>query len=99
MPLTPEFPGNLRLAEIIDHNRHRYRACSRSEKTTISNEIVQMIKNENGRFLKTSYEGDQRGWVEVSDEVAREKVSHGFRTKRQKSKSDWDHESSSDIQM
>ena len=93
--MFPEFPGNLRLAEIIDHSRSRYQTCSRRDKTIISSEIVQMIKNENGRFLKTSYEGDQRGWVEVSDEVAREKVSHGFRTKTRRNITESEDESSS----
>ena len=46
--------------------------------------IVQTIKQDKGRFITKRKEDEYGGWVEVSDEVAREKVSHGFRTKSRK---------------
>ena len=99
-----QFPGNLRLAILIDSYREMYSKSNRTNKTKISNMIVQMVKNQqNGRFItKQRSNADNRdsgdddtvssnnnegygGWVIVSDEVAREKVSHGFRTKTKKS--------------
>jgi hypothetical protein len=75
-----EFPGNVRLAVIIDMHRSQYQSAKRGGKTGTCEEIVSLIKNSGGRFLKRQ-EGSHHSWVEVSDSVAVEKVSHGFRTK------------------
>jgi hypothetical protein len=75
-----EFPGNVRLAVIIDIHRRQYQSAKRGGKTGTCEEIVSLIKNSGGRFLKRQ-EGSHHSWVEVSDSVAVEKVSHGFRTK------------------
>ena len=88
-----QFPGNLRLAILIDQHRATYQSSNRPNKTAISNMIVQAIKRSNGRFITKRNKDDDSssvgslgigGWVVVSDEVAREKVSHGFRTKTRK---------------
>ena len=75
-----QFPGNLRLAMIIDQHREQYQSSDRPNKTAISNRIVRLIKESNGRFITKRKDGTD-GWEIVSDEIAREKVSHGFRTK------------------
>jgi hypothetical protein len=54
-------------------------AGSKKEKTSISLEVVRQIKGYSCRFLQ---EDDNGGWVEVSDDVARQKVSIGFRDLR-----------------
>jgi hypothetical protein len=74
-----EFPGNVRLALLIDKYRERYFTAGRCDKAIISQHLVDTIKESKGRFLKKTT--DSEGWVEVSDDVARDKVSHGFRTK------------------
>jgi hypothetical protein len=97
-----EFPGNLRLAEIIDEYREAYQSESKLQKTAMSNKVVTIIKKGStqassssgggggGRFLKKKGDSDPGNkigmvvaeeWVEVVDDVARDKVSHGFRTK------------------
>jgi hypothetical protein len=85
-----EYPGNRRLADIIDEYRTVYQASSRREKTVLSNKILSIIKDTDsggagaGRFLKKC-EGNHGGWLQVSDDIAREKVSHSFRTKTRRS--------------
>jgi hypothetical protein len=75
-----EWPGNLRLSTIVDIHRTRYQNIGRGKKPTVCKEIVEIIKESSkGRFLKRA--DNNIGWIEVSDEVARDKVGHGFRTK------------------
>ena len=81
-----EYPGNLALSEIIEQHRQRYQLANRFEKTCISKMVVQIVKEQRGaRFLQRAGE-DSKEWEEVSDSVAREKVSHGFRTKTRRIK-------------
>jgi hypothetical protein len=75
-----QYPGNIQLAAFIDHLRAQYKTLDRLNKTSLTHGIVHMIKDSGGRFLKRADDGSGR-WVEVSNDVAREKVSHGFRTK------------------
>ena len=92
-----EYPGNLKLASIVESRREEYSTASKQGKTRKATEVVSMIKAYGGRFLKKADHGpsstmqhqqDQAGgsqtgyWVEVLDtRVAREKVSHSFRSK------------------
>jgi hypothetical protein len=75
-----ENPGNIRMANLIDEYRIEYQSKSKLQKTAMSNKVLKMIKDSDGRFLKKSSESGYH-WVEVGDEVARDKVSHSFRTK------------------
>lgn len=79
--------GNIRLHKIVDLYKPRYTQARRHEKTEIAEEIVQFIKtpttnNKHGRFLKRVE--NEEAWVEVSDSVARDKVSHALRGKARK---------------
>ena len=56
-----EFPGNLRLAALIDQHRETHQGLDRLGKTNISSQIVQLIQLSNGRFLKRADEEDD-GW-------------------------------------
>jgi hypothetical protein len=76
-----ENPGNIRMANLIDEYRIEYQSKSKLQKTAMSNKVLQMIKTSDARFLKKSSESGRDYWVEVGDEVARDKVSHSFRTK------------------
>lgn len=60
-------------------NRDRYQRAARGAKHAICEEIVDIVKASGGRFLKR--DESSVGWVETNDEIARDKVSHGFRTK------------------
>ena len=72
------FPGNLRLARIIDTLLSRYQAMEVGEKRIIADEVMRRISDTGGRFLKRADDGET--WVEVIDSVSREKTSQGFRT-------------------
>ncbi len=70
--------GNLRLKKIVIERITMYEQAGHTEKQKVSAEIVKLIQSESGRFLRD----DGVGWVEVDDETATKKVSHGFRTLR-----------------
>jgi hypothetical protein len=73
-----EYTGNHRLAALVEVQREQYQqAAGRFRKTCISMDVVKMIHGIQGRFLQRTNEG----WEAVTDSLAREKVSHSFRTK------------------
>jgi hypothetical protein len=71
--------GNLRFRYWVESRAKQYDlATSSSEKKQLTHEIVHLVKDSTGRFLKD----DEAGLIEVEDDVARLKVSHAFRTLR-----------------
>mmetsp|Transcript_9306 Transcript_9306/g.26579 ORF Transcript_9306/g.26579 Transcript_9306/m.26579 type:complete len:524 (-) Transcript_9306:33-1604(-) len=68
-------PGNLFLSDFVDKYYSRYQTCRKYEKTTLTIQIVAMVKQSGSRFVKK----DGKFWVCVDDDRAREKVSHTFR--------------------
>ena len=73
-----QYTGNQRFNRIIDVHRERYQKIGdRFEKTCLSMDVVKLVQDSGGRFLQRA----QSGWERVTDFVAREKVSHSFRTK------------------
>jgi hypothetical protein len=84
-------PGNVILHRIIDKHRERYQSAPRLRKRGIVDEIVQAIKKSKsqheqqlpGRFIRRE-QGNPGGvyWKEISDDAARDKVSHCFRARR-----------------
>jgi hypothetical protein len=72
-------PGNLGLLFLVEQERSVYEATDRREKTRIALVIVRMLKAKRSRFLKKNASGI---WKEVDEDMAREKVSHAFRTMR-----------------
>jgi hypothetical protein len=75
-----DFPGNKLLAQIIDGRREEYQMVDRFGKICISIEIAKQIEEAGARFL--TREKETGGWVKADDNVIREKVSGGFRTKK-----------------
>lgn len=73
-----EHTGNLRAQQLVEMHREKYESAGKFEKTVIAERIVTMIHNSHGRFLKW----EDCGWFEVSNEDARDKISHFFRNKR-----------------
>ena len=74
-----DHPGNEILARLIDKYRDEYNSVERFRKTCISWEIVNQIRDMNGRFLQKDEATDT--WVIVNDIDCREKVARGFRRK------------------
>jgi hypothetical protein len=79
-----EHQGNKRLHAIAAVHKPQYLVSKRRYKKGIAEMIVNSIKNdetEPGRFLKRIDDENNEVWEDVSDEVAREKVSHVLRFK------------------
>lgn len=73
-----EFCGNQRLATLVDNYMEDYNNCSRIEKTTLAAKLVSTVKEYGGHFLSK----ESGVWISVSDDLARDKVSHMFRHQR-----------------
>mmetsp|Transcript_10957 Transcript_10957/g.19680 ORF Transcript_10957/g.19680 Transcript_10957/m.19680 type:complete len:550 (-) Transcript_10957:1047-2696(-) len=73
-------PGNVMMRNLVEAKLDEYNnAKSKKEKTDIAWSIVREMQNSNCRFLK---EGPNGFWIEVSGDVARQKISVGFRDLR-----------------
>lgn len=70
-------PGNARYLEAKLTIQPRYRKATKEEKTGISQELVDVVKNWGGRFVKLD-EANQR-WYEVDNVTARKKASQTLR--------------------
>ncbi|KAL3908865.1 MAG: hypothetical protein SGARI_002874 [Bacillariaceae sp.] len=85
-------PGNAQFRQIIDMYLPSYEAAPRGEKNNITRVIVDHVRGASGRFLKRGPSSSVRnggastvgsnGWVEVSTEVAHDKITHAFRNRR-----------------
>lgn len=70
--------GNRYMRQLARSFRRAYEGCQdRDDKTYITRSIVDAIHRHGGRFLKYHKEGQH--WMVVSDEEARQKVSHAIR--------------------
>jgi hypothetical protein len=72
-------PGNIWLHQLVDEAIPRYEKCRKLEKTGLTIELVNKVKENNGRFLKQEPSGV---WLVTDDEASRNKVSHLFRARR-----------------
>lgn len=72
--------GNQHYRQLLLTYRSKYESANNFEKTLVAELVLKIMKERGCRFLKKS--DDAVGWVEVSDEVAREKISHAFRNLR-----------------
>lgn len=71
--------GNKRFRVVVAMNRERYQSCgSREAKSKITAEVIQSIRECNGRFLKLNPK--TKTYEEVGNDVAHEKVSHALRS-------------------
>lgn len=73
-----EHMGNIKLFNLLDDNLHRYDAAKMKDKSLIIAEMVELIHGAGGRFLMKE---DKHCWSEVDIKLAKEKVSHAFRTR------------------
>ncbi|CAJ1934427.1 unnamed protein product [Cylindrotheca closterium] len=79
--MTREHTGNLRALHLINMWEAKYEGAGKYEKTIITEKIVNIIRDSGGKFLK--WEND-KGWLQVDNEAAREKIAHWFRHNRKK---------------
>ena len=70
--------GNVRYRQLLQDCKDKYDQSAYSERKQITEEIVYIVKQASGRFLKE----DEIGWVEVDDDIARVKISAAFRAMR-----------------
>eukprot|EP00934_Nitzschia_sp_Nitz4_P001460 Nitzschia sp. Nitz4//scaffold38_size140716//56163//59474//NITZ4_003140-RA/size140716-processed-gene-0.31-mRNA-1//1//CDS//3329550057//1460//frame0 len=76
-----EFPGNVRLSAVIEECAGSYgKSTEKLEKTVISLQIVQKMKESGTRFLRRT----SVGWEVVDDVIAREKVVQALRIRVRK---------------
>jgi hypothetical protein len=78
-----EWLGNLRLGSTLAGYAERHSSTAmnrRGAKSDLCDEIVRLLKQSGGRFLKR--EEGALEWIEVDDIRAREKIGHGFRNQR-----------------
>ena len=74
--------GNIRFANLIEEQMERYNTVMRNMKPTVIKEIMQTIQQQDkGRFLRRD---EQKGgmWIEVTPDVAADKVGHAFRNRK-----------------
>jgi hypothetical protein len=74
-----EHAGNLHYRHVVESRMEKYeQARKRVDKTYLTGEVVTVINERAGRFLKQ----DGGGWIEIDADSARDKVSHSFRNLR-----------------
>ncbi len=72
--------GNIHYRQVIETFRSRYEQIpQKGAKTQLIREVVAVIYDNGGRFLKQDGFGR---WIPVDPEVARDKVSHSFRNQK-----------------
>lgn len=70
-------PGNVFFRALVDEYRMEYAMAGRGTKTGVSEKIVDLIRNNQGRFLKKDEDDDL--WFEVGDQKAIEKTGQTLR--------------------
>jgi len=72
-------PGNIRLRELIEARVDEHTNCqTQNDKVNLTLELVKEVQSEGGRFLQRT----ATDWTVVTDQKARQKVSHTFRNIR-----------------
>ena len=74
---SPQHRGNKNYLELKDSIQDRYMAAEKSQKTAISEELMEMVHKGGGRFLKLDEATNQ--WYEVDRVTARKKCSQTLR--------------------
>jgi hypothetical protein len=80
-------PGNAVLRSVVQHKLEEYASAKSKKQTTdVTWDVVRTLKGKFGaRFLKEeNIENNGLGWIEVSNEIARQKVRIAFRDLRTK---------------
>lgn len=88
-----EHTGNRRAALLCEMYFEIYEKATKSQKTTVAEKVISIIRESGGRFLKR---GPDTLWVEADDIEARNKISHVFRYLRCKAQTEDDCQYDSD---
>lgn len=73
---TNRHPGNRHYRELILSHLQSYEDASKQEKPVIAKKLVQLIRDDGGRFLGQKKDGS---FYDIGDSVAREKTSQALR--------------------
>jgi hypothetical protein len=69
-------PGNRHYRDLILSHRQTYDIASKSKKPNVSRNIVQVVRDRGGKFLRKEKDGL---YYDIGDEAAREKTSQALR--------------------
>jgi hypothetical protein len=72
-------PGHLRFTQMLEEHKEQYESVGKFQKTVVADLILKKLNAAGCRFLKPRKGG---GWVQVSDDIGREKINHAFRNLR-----------------
>jgi hypothetical protein len=84
-------PGNIAMRQLLLERWERYEKAAFRDKKGIAWEVVEKIKRGTGRFLREDPDGGY-WFVEVEDDVARQKVSNAIRDMVQRKRQRLEHE-------
>jgi hypothetical protein len=70
-------PGNRRYRDLILSHRKEYDLASKAKKPSVSRQIVHLIRQNGGRFLRK--DSNVGKYYEIGDDLAREKTSQALR--------------------
>ncbi|CAJ1932730.1 unnamed protein product [Cylindrotheca closterium] len=76
--------GNVLLLNLVKDRFEEYDRLDRGMKAAVVNDVLQAIKDADGRFLQSSPNDNNRELYEVSNEKAREAISKCFRNYRRR---------------
>jgi len=74
---TNRHPGNIHFRRVVSEAQPNYVKSRKKNKSSIARDIVQSIRNKNGRFLK--FHPETGLWHDVGDKKATEKTSQALR--------------------
>ena len=75
--LTNSHIGNKHYRQIVADHQEEYLKARKRDKIIIAQRIVSIVKDNGGRFLKKSSDGES--WVPITDKKAQEKTSQALR--------------------
>mmetsp|Transcript_5191 Transcript_5191/g.14584 ORF Transcript_5191/g.14584 Transcript_5191/m.14584 type:complete len:524 (+) Transcript_5191:218-1789(+) len=77
-------PGTMRCQLLVEIHWEEYERQNRLERGQTAANIVGIVHESHGRFLKWDGDNTTGGWKEVDDDTARKKVTHYFRGIRER---------------
>lgn len=74
---TNSHPGNRVYRDLIMGHMARYETATKKEKPDIARDIVQLVRDKGGRFLRKDEKDGM--WYDIGDDAARDKTSQALR--------------------
>ena len=79
------FEGNIRMRQMVAERQDAYENAGKGKKVVVAQEVVDMVLQTSGMFLKQAEDGGDY-WLTVDNDTARTKVGAAFRTLRLRGK-------------